>query len=193
MTLSNSSSVLSKILAWSVNAALLTRMSMPPNLATTFLIISCTSFDFETSPSTSIASWPNLLISSTTDCPRPSCISATAILAPSDAKSFAIALPMFRPAPVMIATCPFNFISLVPFQNSVSPLSQPPAPKLRHNSHYFTYRCHAEQQRSISHFRSLHLRKRDPSAEFILSVAEGHQDDLWLNLQIFRRRKSVDV
>jgi hypothetical protein len=37
-------------------------------------------------------------------CPRPSCISTTAIFAPSEAKSFAIALPIFLPAPVMTAT-----------------------------------------------------------------------------------------
>ena len=40
----------------------------------------------------------------------PLCVSITAILAPSAANSFAIALPIFLPAPVMTATCPCNFI-----------------------------------------------------------------------------------
>src|SRR5213594_2194329 len=100
-------------------------MSIPPNLAATFLTISFTSADFATSHRTNIASCPDLLISSTTLWPRSSCISATAILAPSVANSFAIALPMFLPAPVMSATCPLSFTVLFLSERLVSLVHAP--------------------------------------------------------------------
>src|SRR5438067_148976 len=88
-------------------AALLTRMSMRPNRSTVAATRRATDASSETSASTAIASPPFDAISETTASrlarfDRP----LTATFAPPSARASAMALPMFFPAPVTIATRP---------------------------------------------------------------------------------------
>src|SRR5579859_3711350 len=90
--------------------ALLTRMSTPPNSATTAAIPSLTAFSLLTSIATPIAAPLALRISPAVASAASSLRSAIATLAPSRAKRMAISLPMPLAAPVMMATLSLSFM-----------------------------------------------------------------------------------
>src|SRR3972149_5272009 len=110
ITRSHSSLVMSRICLLSEIAALLTRISIFPHSPTTSLTRRSISDSLATSATNAIASPPAFLMSAATLSPRTLSRSTTAIFAPSEASSFAVSSPILRPAPVMIATCPFSFI-----------------------------------------------------------------------------------
>src|ERR1039458_2849894 len=85
-------------------------MSSPPNLATVPDTIALASSEFDTSARIAIASPPALVIRRTVSSAPAALMSTTDTLAPSRAKSTAVARPMPEPAPVIRATLSLSLI-----------------------------------------------------------------------------------
>jgi hypothetical protein len=96
-------------------AALLTRMSMPPNASTAAPAIACADARSLTSTATPVAPKPSAVSVSAALVAAPSSTSASTTEAPASPSACPYAMPMLPAPPVMIATLPCRSKSSLAF------------------------------------------------------------------------------